>query len=146
MRLERTDEKSGRSAAGPISGARTPHGLGSDDSEMESASRNLGGSRRLSRARDNIEPPGGAVLKCEGSDPQHTARSEPGSVPVRAPPICSMKLTSLPAVATPLRFAPWSRAGTEKHCSRPRVGVHLISRPRSAANLLRATHNATTIK
>jgi len=35
----------------------------------------------------------------------------------------------LPAVATPLRFAPWSRAGTEKHCFGPRVGVHLISRP-----------------
>lgn len=48
-----------------ISGARTPRGLGSDDSEMESASRNLGEFAPLIGARDNIEPPGGAVLKCE---------------------------------------------------------------------------------
>jgi hypothetical protein len=32
-----------------ISGARTPHGLGSDDSQMESASQKPKGSRRLSR-------------------------------------------------------------------------------------------------
>jgi hypothetical protein len=48
-----------------ISGARTPHGLSSGDSEIESASRKLGGFAPLIGARDKIEPPGGAALKCE---------------------------------------------------------------------------------
>jgi hypothetical protein len=50
-------------------GARTPHGMGSDDSDIESGTRNQRGLAPLIRARDKIEPPGGAVLKWEGERP-----------------------------------------------------------------------------
>jgi len=50
----------------PTRGARTPHGLGSDDSEMESAARKPTGVATFIAPPDTIEPLGGAVLKCEG--------------------------------------------------------------------------------
>ena len=46
---------------------------------------------------------------------------------VRAPPICSMKLTSLPAVATPLRL--FLSAATEKHCPCRNSGCTLSRAP-----------------
>src|SRR6185503_2321776 len=48
---------------------------------------------------------------------------------VRAPPICSMKLTSLPAVATPLRSAPSFRQGHKKHCPCRNSGCTLSRAP-----------------
>jgi hypothetical protein len=53
-----------------ISGARTWHELGSDDRELESGSRNLGEFAPLIEARDNLEPRGGAVLKCDRERPR----------------------------------------------------------------------------
>jgi hypothetical protein len=60
--------------------------------------------------RDKIEPPGGAGQESQRALNAAIAPTlQLGSV--RAPPICSMKLTSLPAVATPLRSAPSFRQG-----------------------------------
>src|SRR5215831_2353252 len=83
-----------------ISGARTPHGLSSENRKMESGARRPRGLAPLIGARDNIGPPGGALSNTGIRDQQITYRSESGNVPVQAAPICSMKLTSLPAVAT----------------------------------------------